>query len=109
MNDTILIAIITALAGLTGCVITATVYLYINKNKIAEARHKAALLQAYKDIAAFYRLEEMYTSALCTEYKSPESIKRAYRRMLRAQGLSSPSHSANITFAEKKIEKLNQG
>jgi hypothetical protein len=70
-------------------------------------RHKRRLVQAYKDIAAFYRLEELYTEALATQSQSAESVKREVRKLLRESGVDSPSEDATPQQCERRAQELS--
>jgi hypothetical protein len=70
-------------------------------------RHKRRLLQAYKDIVSFYRLEELYIKALTTESRSTEAIKRETRKKLRESGIDSPSEEATPQQCERRTQELS--
>ena len=69
-------------------------------------RYKRRLLQAYKDIVAFYRLEEQYTRALATDNRSAEAVKRETRKKLRESG-DSPSDEATPQQCERRAQELS--
>ena len=63
MSETIIVAIIAAGAALLGGLVTGIFTFIASVRQRETERYKRRLLQAYKDIVAFYSLEEMYTQA----------------------------------------------
>jgi len=104
MSETILGVLIAGFFTLIGSIGTTFVNHYITVDKKKEERLKKNLIQAYKDISAYHRLELMYCCDLSNENKSSEAIKRDYRRRLRIAGHDSPSQEATLLVAEKRIE-----
>jgi hypothetical protein len=107
MSETLLVAIIAAGAAIFGGVVTG-VFTYAASARQREAeRYKCRLLQAYKDIVSFYRLEELYIEALATESRSAEAIKRETRKKLRETGIDSPSEDATPQQCERRAQELS--
>lgn len=71
-------------------------------------KNKRDLFRAYRDIAAFHRLEECYAAELAqvSGSRTAESWKRELRRRLREQGFGSPSDKATARHAETRIEEI---
>lgn len=70
-------------------------------------RNKRSLIRAYRDIAAFHRLEKYYTEELariCVSV-SAESWKKQIRRNLREHH-PTPSDKATAHYAETRVEEL---
>lgn len=108
MDNNILIALIGAISGIFGCLITIVANHYTNINKKAERTLRRMLSQAYKDIAAFHRLEFLYSESLITSDQSQEGIKRLFRKRLRDRGFESPSKNSSILVAEKRAEEYSK-
>ena len=82
MSEAVTLAIVAGVSAIAGSAITGW-FTYLSSVRQRETeRYKRRLLQTYKDIAAFHRLEERYTNALATESESAESWKREMRRRL---------------------------
>jgi hypothetical protein len=72
-------------------------------------RYKRQLIQAYKDIAAFHRLEERYTNALEaveSPQRSAEAWKRDIRRQQAEEQFSTPSEDATWRKSEQRVSEL---
>ena len=69
-------------------------------------RYKRELIRAYKDIAAFHRLEERYTQALSSDAKTAESWKREVRKSLRLDRFDTPSDGASANGALARISEI---
>jgi hypothetical protein len=107
MSETMLVAVIAAGAAILGGLVTG-IFTYAASVRQREAeRYKRRLLQAYKDIVAFYRLEERYTEALRTETRSADAIKREMRKALRDAGMDSPSDEATPQQCERRAQELS--
>lgn len=107
MNETLLVAIIAAGAAIFGGLVTG-IFTYVTSVRQREAeRYKRRLVQAYKDIVSFYRLEELYIKALATESQSIEAIKRETRKKLRDSGIDSPSEDATPQQCERRTQELS--
>ena len=107
MTEPLLIALIAAGAAVAGGVITGGFNYYATVRQRDTERYKRRLLQCYKDIAAFYRLEEIYTNMLETKDQSAYSIKIAARKQLRESGVVSPSDDATLQKCERGIAELS--
>ena len=107
MSETLTIALVAGGFAIIGSAVTGW-FTYISAVKQREAdRYKRRLVQAYKDIASFHRLEERYTKALETESKSAESWKREVRKNQRDEGFSSPSDEATSQKSEQRLSELS--
>lgn len=107
MSETMYVAIIAAGAAILGSLVTG-IFTYTASVRQREAeRYKRRLLQAYKDIVAFYRLEELYTQALASGSRSAEAIKREARKKLREAGVESPSEEATPQQCERRAQELS--
>lgn len=107
MSETLLVAIIAAGAAVFGGLVTGA-FTYATSVRQREAeRYKRRLLQVYKDIVSFYRLEELYIQALATEGRTAEAIKRETRRKLRESGIDSPSEEATPQQCERRTQELS--
>ncbi len=107
MSETLQVAIIAASAAILGGVVTG-IFTYAASVRQREAeRYKRRLLQAYKDIVAFYRLEEAYLQALATEGRSADAIKRETRKKLREFGIDSPSEEATPQQCDRRAQELS--
>lgn len=107
MSETLFVAIIAAGAAILGSLVTG-IFTYSASARQREAeRYKRRLLQAYKDIVAFYRLEELYIQALASESRSAEAIKRETRKKLRDSGVESPSEEATPQQCERHTQELS--
>lgn len=69
---------------------------------------KNRLKQAYRDIAAYHRLEERYTDELAKNHKTSTAWKREFRKNLRDDGFSSPSEDATSQIAEQRLKELGE-
>jgi hypothetical protein len=69
-------------------------------------RYKRQLIQAYKDVAAFHRLEERYTNALETPDRSAEAWKREIRRQQADEQFGTPSEDATWRKCEQRVSDL---
>ena len=106
MSETMQVAVLAAAAALLGSFITGLItYLAAVKQRQAD-RYKRGLQMAYKDIIAFYKLEEAYTQALSTQERSAESVKREYRKTLRENGQDSPSQFATVSECVRRLQDL---
>ena len=100
------VAVLAAAAALLGSFITGLItYLTAVKQRQAE-KYKRRLQVAYKDIIAFYKLEEAYTKALSTQARSAESVKREFRKSLRDNGQDSPSQFATVSESVRRLQDL---
>lgn len=107
MSETILIAVIAASAAILGSLVTGSITYATSVRQRESERYKRRLLQAYKDIVAFYRLEEQYTQALATDNRSADAIKRDARKKLRESGVESPSEEATPQQCERRALELS--
>jgi len=106
MSETLQIAMLTSVAALLGSVITGVItYMTAVRQREAEL-HKRRLQVAYKDIIAFYRLEEAYTREIATESRSAEAVKREFRKKLRDSGQDSPSQYATTAECERRLQDI---
>lgn len=106
MHDQIYSVLITGFfmilaSGLTGLITLRA----LNHQKKLDS-YKFQLKQAYRDIAAFHRLEELYVTSLSSEQKSANAWKREKRKQLRDEGFLSPSEEATSTIAEQRLKKF---
>ena len=102
-----LVAVIAAGAAILGSLITGIITFATSVRQRESERYKRRLLQAYKDVVAFYRLEEQYTQALATDNRSAEAIKRETRRKLRESGVESPSEEATPQQCERRAQEIS--
>jgi len=107
VSETVLVAVIAAAAAILGSLVTGIVTYAVSVRQREAERYKRRLLQAYKDIVAFYRLEEQYTRALATADRSAEAIKRDARKKLRESGVESPSEEATPQQCERRTQELS--
>lgn len=90
-----------------GSLITGLITYWTATNQRAAAENKRKLKLAYRDIAAFHRLEERYATVLAaTDARSASAWKRDIRRRLRDDGFNSPSDKATAHLAEQSITDL---
>jgi hypothetical protein len=107
MSDMLEAAFIAGGAAVTGSFVTGW-FTYMASVRQREAeRYKRRLIQAYKDIIAFYRLEELYTKELTSEERTAESWKRDMRKKLRDSGNGSPSEEATSQRCEQRLQELS--
>lgn len=107
MNESLILALVAGGFAILGSLVTG-LFTYISAVKQRETeRYKRRLVQAYKDIASFHRLEERYTKMLETKEKSAESWKRELRKRQRDEGFNSPSDEATAQRFEQRIAELN--
>ena len=107
MSETLTIALVAGGFAIIGSVVTGW-FTYISAVKQREADHyKRRLVQAYKDIASFHRLEERYTKALETASKSAESWKREVRKNQRDENFATPSDDATSQRSEQRLSELS--
>ncbi len=107
MSESLTIALVAGGFAIIGSIVTG-LFTYISATKQKEAdRYKQRLVQAYRDIASFHRLEERYTKALETTSKSAESWKREVRKNQRDEGFNSPSEDATAQKAEQRLSELS--
>mgnify|MGYP006196984843 CR=1 FL=1 len=104
--------VITSYSLLSGFAIIGSLvtgwFTYISAAKQKEAElYKRRLVQAYRDIASFHRLEDRYTKALETASKTAESWKREVRKKQRDEGFNSPSEDATAQKAEQRLSELS--
>ncbi len=107
MSETIQVAIIAAGAAILGSLITGIITYATSVRQREAERYKRRLIQAYRDIVAFYRLEEQYTQALENPSRSAEAIKREARKKLRESGIASPSEDATPQQCERRIQEMS--
>ena len=107
MSESLTLALVAGGFAIVGSAVTGW-FTYISAVKQKEAdRYKRRLVQAYKDIASFHRLEERYTKALETASKGAESWKREVRKKQRDDGFNSPSDEATAQKAEQRMSELS--
>jgi hypothetical protein len=107
MSETLLVAVIAAAAAILGGAVTGG-FTYIASVRQRETeRYKRRLIQCYRDIIAFYRLEELYIQKLATDDRSANSIKLEMRRTLRESGTESPSEDATPQKCERGMQELS--
>jgi hypothetical protein len=106
MNETVLLAVLTGGCALLGSAITGYFTLLAAVKQREIERYKRKLVQAYKDIAAFHRLEERYTRALESETKTAEAWKRELRKQQRDEGFDSPSEDATAQKSDQRRAEL---
>lgn len=107
MSDTLAIALVAGGCTIVGGAVTGW-FTYLSAAKQRETeRNKRRLIQAYKDVASFHRLEERYTAELQTDTKSAEAWKREIRKKLRDEGFNSPSDDATAQKSDKRIAELS--
>ncbi len=108
MQVEVLVAIIAGGSALLGSAITGLISHFSLKQSAKVSRMKESLIQANKDIASLYHLEELYCTAIAeSTKKTKDGVKRAFRKQLRySLGKESPSPSATATQAEQRIRHL---
>jgi uncharacterized membrane protein YgaE (UPF0421/DUF939 family) len=106
MSETLLVAIIAAGAAILGGVVTGIFTFVASARQRETERYKRRLFQTYKDITAFYRLEELYSQSLATDTRSADAIKRETRKKLRESGSDSPSEEATPQQCERRAQEL---
>jgi hypothetical protein len=109
---TMINALIAAFGAFLGAsVSTFFTYRLTVKQKKLE-RYKKRLIQAYRDIASFHRLEEKYADLLSTKLPSQNKTSYAWKLEMRKQarvlGLRTPSNYATAKQAETSIEALTK-
>jgi N-methylhydantoinase A/oxoprolinase/acetone carboxylase beta subunit len=107
MSETLLVALIAGGSAIFGGAVTgAFTYLASVRQRETE-RYKRRLIQCYRDIIAFYHLEELYIQKLATVDRSTNSIKLEMRRTLREAGNESPSEDATPQKCERRMQELS--
>ena len=106
MSETLLVALIAAGAAIIGGAVTGGFTYVASVRQRETERYKRRLILCYKDIIAFYRLEELYTQMLASQDRSANSIKVEMRRKLRESGTDSPSEDATPQKCERGMQDL---
>ena len=107
MSEAMLIAVVAGSFSIVTSLITTFTTLSARRSNQRWQRRTAELIRTYRDIAAFHRLEGLYTEALATEERSAESWKKSVRRELRESGHDSPSERATTLESEQRIARLS--
>jgi hypothetical protein len=106
LDPTITVSLITGGFVIAGSWITGWLTYKSAVSQKETERYKRRLIQSYQDIAAYHRLEELYTKQLASDGKSAEAWKRETRKTLRDQGFISPSEDATAQKAETRLREL---
>jgi hypothetical protein len=108
MEVEVVVAIIAGGAALLGSAVTGVISYVSVRQSAKVSRLKESLIQANRDIASLYHLEELYCTAIAdSTKKTREGVKRAFRKQLRySLGKESPSSSATANQAEQRIRHL---
>ena len=108
MDNTIIGVIIGSTVTLIGTVLTLIVNYFTSVKKQKEIKYRKFLVQAYTDIAAYHRLEELYSENISSLTDlTTTAVKRSYRRTLRIKGFPSPSRDSTIEVAEQRIKEFS--
>lgn len=105
MSESLTLALIASGSAIVGSLVTGWFTYFAAVRQREAERYKHRLVQAYKDIASFHRLEERYTQSLQTESKSADAWKREVRKKQRDDGFESPSEDAT---AQKSLQRLTE-
>jgi hypothetical protein len=106
MRESIMGALIAVGGVIAGAIITGIFsYFGARQTKKIES-YRNQLRVAYRDIAAFHRLEDRYLTALADNERTKESWKRDIRKQQFDAGFPIPSKHATAREAEDKLEQL---
>lgn len=109
MNTEVLVAIVTAVSIICSSLLTVMVTVWATKRARKDHALKVALIQAYKDVQAFYALEQAYCENIAFSRKiSSEAVKRYTRKRLRFSGKPSPSEASTPARLEQALSRLLQ-
>ncbi len=107
-SQQILLVLVAGGLALLGSLITGLITFHTAARLREAERNRRSLVRAYRDIAAFHRLEEHYAEelALASTSRTAEAWKKLLRRKLRDRGFASPTDKATAHYAEARIEEL---
>ena len=107
MTESVLLALVSSGSAIAGSLVTGWFTYRAAVRQRETARYKRRLVQAYKDIASFHRLEERYLQALQSDVKSAAAWKLEVRKTQRDAGFDSPSEDATAQTCEQRMSDLS--
>lgn len=107
MTEALTLGLVAAGSVIAGSIVTGWFTLRAAVDQRDAARNKRRLVQAYRDVAAFRRLEERYTKALASDSKSADAWKRDVRKQQSEEGVATPGEDATARKAEQRILDLD--
>jgi hypothetical protein len=109
MSTELLVALVSAVSIICSSLLTVLVTVWATKRSRKDHALKVSLLQAYRDIQAFYALEQAYCDNVANARKlTPDAVKRYTRKRLRAEGTPSPSEATTPSRLEQALSRLLQ-
>ncbi len=106
MTEAMTVAVIAGAFSIVTALIAAFAARSARRSRQRAESRKAELIRTHADVAAFHRLEELYTEALADEKRNAEGWKRKIREDLRDMGHPTPSRSATAHQSEQRIARL---
>lgn len=106
MTEAMTVAVIAGAFSIVTALIAAFTTMSARRSRQRAEARKAELIRTHADVAAFHRLEELYTEALANETRNAESWKRQIREDLREMGHPTPSKGATAHQSEQRIARL---
>jgi hypothetical protein len=109
MNTELLVSVVTAVSIICSSLLTVLVTVWATRRARKDHALKMSLIQAYKDIQAFYALEQAYCVSIGNSRNiTPDAVKRYTRKKLRFSGKPSPSESSTPSRLEQALSRLLQ-
>ena len=107
MSTEVTIAIVTAVSIICSGLLTALVTVWVTRDTRKTESLSSHLLGAYRDVHAFYMLEQEY----CNEISlirgvSADAVKRNVRKIQRVNNKPTPSENSTPARLEQAIAKL---
>ncbi len=107
MEESLVSTYIAAGAVILGALVSGVFMLLERRGRERDAANRRRLVRALRDVIAFWKLEELYTSHIADlTGRSRDTVKRDFRRVLREMGERSPSSDATPQKAAERILEL---
>ena len=106
MSESIIVALVAVGGVIAGAIITGVFHYYSTQQAKRVETYKSRLSQTYRDIAAFHRLEDCYTTALANNDRPKDVWKRQIRKQQADDRFPTPSEDATWRHAEEKLAQL---
>ncbi len=107
MTEAMIVAVIAGSFSILSGLIAAVTTVSSRRSRERWESLTSELVRAHEDVAAFHRLEEMYTDALATDERSARSWKLEIRQQLRDTGHSTPGQGATAHRSAQRIARLS--
>ena len=106
MSEPIIVAFVAVGGVIAGAIITGVLNYYSAQQTKKMESYKSQLRQSYRDIAAFHRLEDRYTTALAKNGRTKDAGKGKFESNKRMMDCRAQATMRQLEEAEEKLEQL---